>query len=264
MADVTSASIPPLHQSEKRPLTGAERQAAYRQRKKATASCAQHATALVPAIEPAPVTLRYVTPSPVTAKEGRPSFSPARLTLRGAALALAAVGITMNGWFARSLGSTDAAGYLFLAVGVASDAVALVLPSVCAGQWQVARRTTAAAGWAVWLMTFAFAISSSVGFASVNIADVTMARASRVTPAVTAAQGVRSVTRWPRATGSAGAARESSAGSARQRWLTGGKFSTRQCVRSRRPPIRRRTRQFIWSRGSPAVPCGHQVTTLPC
>ena len=260
MADVTSASILPLHQSEKRPLTGAERQAAYQQRKKATASCAQHATALVPAIEPAPVTLRYVTPSPVTAKEGRPSFSPARLTLRGAALALAAVGITMNGWFARSLGSTDAAGYLFLAVGVASDAVALVLPSVCAGQWQVARRTTAAAGWAVWLMTFAFAISSSVGFASVNIAD----RASRVTPAVTAAQGVRSVTRWPRATGSAGAARESSAGSARQRWLTGGKLSTRQCVRSRRPPIRRRTRQFIWSRGSPAVPCGHQVTTLPC
>jgi hypothetical protein len=98
----------------------------------------------------------------------------------------------MNGWFARSLGSTEPAGYLFLAVGVAADAVALVLPSVAAGQWQARQRATSLAGWVVWLMTFAFAISSSVGFASVNIADVTMARAGRVTPAVTSAQAALS------------------------------------------------------------------------
>jgi hypothetical protein len=40
----------------------------------------------------------------------------------------------------------------------------------------------------LWLATFAFALVSSVGFASVNIADVTMVRASRSTPAATAAQ----------------------------------------------------------------------------
>jgi hypothetical protein len=36
---------------------------------------------------------------------------------------------------------------------------------------------------------FAFALLGSVGFASVSISDVTMARASRVTPAVVSAQG---------------------------------------------------------------------------
>jgi hypothetical protein len=37
-------------------------------------------------------------------------------------------------------------------------------------------------------MTFAFAITAGIGFASLNIADVTATRASRVTPAVATAQ----------------------------------------------------------------------------
>jgi hypothetical protein len=37
-------------------------------------------------------------------------------------------------------------------------------------------------------MTFAFAVTAGVGFASVNITDVTTARASRITPAVQATQ----------------------------------------------------------------------------
>ena len=37
-------------------------------------------------------------------------------------------------------------------------------------------------------MTFAFAITAGMGFASVNITDVTLARAARVTPAVQTAQ----------------------------------------------------------------------------
>jgi len=41
-------------------------------------------------------------------------------------------------------------------------------------------------------MTFVFAVVAGIGFASVNIADVTTARASRVTPAVTAAQSALS------------------------------------------------------------------------
>jgi len=36
----------------------------------------------------------------------------------------------------------------------------------------------------VWLMTFVFAVMAGIGFASVNIADVTLARASHATPAV--------------------------------------------------------------------------------
>src|SRR6202007_2010294 len=48
--------------------------------------------------------------------------------------------------------------------------------------------TTALVGWTAWLMTFVFAVTSGIGFASTNISDVTLARASRVTPAVTMAQ----------------------------------------------------------------------------
>ena len=41
-------------------------------------------------------------------------------------------------------------------------------------------------------MTFAFAVTAGLGFASTNVSDVTLARASRVTPAVTAAQAALS------------------------------------------------------------------------
>jgi hypothetical protein len=111
------------------------------------------------------------------------------ILLTAAAIALAIVGMTMNGWFARSLGSSAIAGWLFLAIGVAADMVALVMPSCAARLWQGRQRGTSLAAWAVWLMTFAFSVTAGVGFASVNIADVTTARASRLTPAVQVAQG---------------------------------------------------------------------------
>jgi len=125
---------------------------------------------------------------PLTVAPRRPRFYLAPILLTIAALALSVVGITINGWFARSLGSSDVAGWLFLAVGVAADLVALVMPSCAAGLWRTSQRATALVGWAVWLMTFAFAVTAGIGFASTNISDVTTARASRITPAVTNAQ----------------------------------------------------------------------------
>jgi hypothetical protein len=77
---------------------------------------------------------------------------------------------------------------LFLILGTASDMAALVMPSLAARAWQARQRGVALAGWMVWLATFVFANIASIGFASTNIADVTMVRASRETPAVTAAQ----------------------------------------------------------------------------
>ena len=130
---------------------------------------------------------------PVTcarSNEGVPSrrrLAPVLLSV--SALALAAVGVTINGWFARSLGSSDVAGWLFLAVGVAADLVALVMPSCAAGLWQNRQRVTALVGWMVWIMTFVFVVTAGIGFASTNISDVTRARASRTTPAITSAQG---------------------------------------------------------------------------
>jgi hypothetical protein len=55
-------------------------------------------------------------------------------------------------------------------------------------RWQARQRVTAAAGWAVWALTFVFAITASIGFASINISDVTASRSSRVTPAIVTAQ----------------------------------------------------------------------------
>jgi hypothetical protein len=140
-----------------------------------------------PVTVPPSVTLRAVARDEDAALR---RISP--ILLQVAALALAGDGIAMNGWFAWSLGSSDAAGWLFLATGVAADLVALIVPSCAARLWQARHRVPSLAGWAVWVMTFVFAVTAGVGFASTNIADVTLARASRATPAVAAAQAALS------------------------------------------------------------------------
>jgi hypothetical protein len=202
MADDTSASIITLHQPKpKKTKTPAERAREYRQRKRAEKSVT--VTEDLPSPVPASVPATISAPVPATVSSPVTPLPPSTATFRAvtpsrrhaapilltvAALALAVVGMTMNGWFARSLGSTDTAGWLFLVIGVAADLVALVMPSCAAGLWQAGQRAIALAGWAVWLMTFVFAVTAGIGFASVNIADATMARASRATPAVTTAQ----------------------------------------------------------------------------
>jgi hypothetical protein len=186
MATTETATLHTLHQP--RPKTGAERAAAYRARKAAAPKMpktpeAAHVTSRAPSGTLAPVT--RVTPVTTVTP---PSRSVAQLLLVGTSFGLAVVGITMNGWFAHTLGSSQIAGWLFAAIGVAADLVALATPSCAAAQWQASRRAPALAGWLVWLVTFVFAVTAGIGFASVNIADVTASRGERVTPAVTLAQ----------------------------------------------------------------------------
>jgi hypothetical protein len=212
----------PLHRApHKKDKTGAARAKAYRQRKKQEFKSAGAAEAEPPTeglMPPEPISADGATAEPsemplaatprerweegftwnigmkradlltVTPRGPRHHLAPAILTI--AALALSAVGIAINGWFARSLGSSDLAGWLFLAVGVAADLSALVLPSTAAGLWHTGQRATALVGWVVWLVTFVFAVTAGIGFASTNISDVTLLRASRVTPAVTSAQAM--------------------------------------------------------------------------
>jgi hypothetical protein len=193
MADDTIASIVALHQP-KRARTGSQRPVANRPRKrrKAKAAKSQSSESVIAvdfSKDSAPAESLVTPPSPHVLPVGR---SIASLALAAAAFTLAAVGLTTNGWFARSLGSSDMAGWLFLAMGVAADLAALVTPICAARLWHIGRRGASVAGWAVWAMTFVFAVVAGIGFASVNIADVTTARASRVTPAVTAAQSALS------------------------------------------------------------------------
>ena len=202
MADDTIASIIALHQP-KRTKVRAQRTRAYKPRKRRKAIAASSSDAesppsesLIPAgfsSENAAFAESPVRPVPiVTLRAVTPSNRVASILLMAAAFALAGVGITTNGWFARSLGSSDIAGWLFLAIGVAADLAALVMPSCAAGLWHNRQRATSLAGWAVWVMTFVFAVTAGIGFASVNITDVTTARAARVIPAVTVAQSALS------------------------------------------------------------------------
>ncbi len=225
MADDIPGSVVLLHQAlpERKAQTGAERAKAYRQRKRQKASIARSTDAEAPSssqigVRDFPSDDAATTRLPMPASESviKSPFGVLRLprleqlerarptvTLRPvapsrqrvaatvvmtAALALAGVGITMNGWFARSLGSSDIAGWLFLAVGVAADVVALVMPACAAGLWHAGHRATALVGWTVWVMTFVFALTAGIGFASTNISDTTLARATRTTPAVAVAQ----------------------------------------------------------------------------
>jgi hypothetical protein len=195
MANDTT-NIVPLH--PKRPMTPAQRAKRYRDRKRQKVVPALDHDPLigvpagpVPAVETAPSPAADI-PAPaldipaVPAVPARRDLAPILLTV--AALALGAVGVVINGWFARSLGSSESAGWLFLAIGVAADLVAMAVPSASAMAWQARQRATALAGWAIWAMTFAFALTAGIGFAAVNISDVTASRASRITPAVTTAQ----------------------------------------------------------------------------
>jgi len=211
MADETTASIIPIHLgAPKKARKSAERTKTRRQRRKssltnvappssedlipsesllADANNAARQAAATTSATVLELTADVARHAPaVMAGTVVPTRWIASYVLTGAALALAGVGIIINGWFARSLGSTVAAGWLFLAIGVATDLAALAAPSCAAHLWSAGQRATALVAWAVWLMTFIFAATAGLGFASVNIADVTLARASRSTPAVTVAQ----------------------------------------------------------------------------
>jgi hypothetical protein len=216
MAEDITASVIPLHQvaMEAKPngattKTRAKRAKTSRKRKlpKPKAVVAEDAFAPDEAEPPSSeafIPAEYVSPDwmvtepsatqlpPVIEQAVEPAVPSRRsvvaILLSVAAIALGAAGVLMNGWFARSLGSSDAASWLFLAVGMAADLVALAMPSCAAGLWRSGHHATALVGWTVWLMTFAFAVTAGIGFASTNITDVALARASRVTPAVVTAQ----------------------------------------------------------------------------
>ena len=201
MVDDTIASIIALHQP-KRARTGVQRARAYRPRKRPKAKAApspdadsQSYESLIPVDFSSANSALQIAPhaGPDRQVARRHAVAPRRLHSPGGRGVRARRCRHHHERLVRPIaGSSDIAGWLFLAIGVAADLAALVLPSCAAGLWHTRQRATSLAGWAVLAMTFAFAITAGIGFASVNITDVTAARAARVTPAVTAAQSALS------------------------------------------------------------------------
>jgi len=117
-----------------------------------------------------------------------PSIAAVRVTRAagGAALAALAVavawfGIRINAWYGSTLGRTPEASTLLSGLSVSADVLALILPTTARTLWTDRRRIAAVVAWTLWTITVAVALMATVGFAALNIADTTAARAKTVT-----------------------------------------------------------------------------------
>lgn len=111
--------------------------------------------------------------------------------LTAAAFVLGGAGITISGSFGQSLGSSDVAGYLYLAVGVAADLIVFAVPSTSVQLWRARRRTAASVSWMVWLIAFVYVVQAGIGYASDNLAKVKLERASLARTVTRAEEALR-------------------------------------------------------------------------
>jgi hypothetical protein len=127
---------------------------------------------------------------PVTTEVTAPASPCNRLSAvtSGVAGTLFGTAVSANAVYAWSLGASDLASSIFAGIGVAADALVFVLPTIAAAQWRSGRKVRSLVGWAIYVPAIAFAVSGSIGFSAVNIADVTAVRAARSSPAVELAQ----------------------------------------------------------------------------
>ena len=121
--------------------------------------------------------------SPVAAV--RVTHAAGGAALAALAVAVAWFGIRINAWYGGTLGRTPEASTLLSGLSVSADALALILPTTARTLWADRRRMAAAVAWALWTITIAVALMATVGFAALNIADTTAARAKTVTERAT-------------------------------------------------------------------------------
>jgi len=110
------------------------------------------------------------------------------LVLAATAAAIAWYGLNINAWYGATLGKNAEASALLSGLSITADLLALIMPATAAVLWRDARYGLTVAAWSVWTITVAITLMSTIGFASVNIADTTLARAERGTPAIATAR----------------------------------------------------------------------------
>jgi hypothetical protein len=102
------------------------------------------------------------------------------------AYSLGITGLGINGWFAYTRGVTEIDKLLMCSLGFFAEAIMFFLPSQIASyRYHYGRFII---GCVVYVFVFAFALTNSLGFASLNLHDTATARAERITPAVSDAQ----------------------------------------------------------------------------
>jgi hypothetical protein len=99
------------------------------------------------------------------------------VTLGAVAGAIAWYGVRLNAWYGGTLGKTSEAQELFAGGSVCVDLLAILLPDRIAAFWVERRFGLALVAVLMWLVTVAIAVLASAGFAGVNIADTSAARA---------------------------------------------------------------------------------------
>ncbi|HXW29910.1 MAG TPA: hypothetical protein VEK55_11165, partial [Xanthobacteraceae bacterium] len=124
--------------------------------------------------EAAPPGLRPVPAAAVAAIAGRLFWT---VTVGAVAAAIAWYGVRLNAWYGGTLGKTSEAQDLFAGGSVCVDLLAILLPDRMVAFWVERRFGLATVALLMWLVTVAMAVLASAGFAGVNIADTSAARA---------------------------------------------------------------------------------------
>jgi hypothetical protein len=93
-----------------------------------------------------------------------------------AALILLCVSATMNWQFGFSLGKTEFDSHVFGAASVAADGLKALMPFLIFAAWRNRNWLQAFGGTALWAVCIVYALTSALGFASLNRSDTTGAR----------------------------------------------------------------------------------------
>jgi hypothetical protein len=98
------------------------------------------------------------------------------------------VGIGINGWFAWSRGTALIDKVLMSSQGFIAEATMFFLLTQAKSLWKDRQYGSFIGACLLWPILFAYALTSSQGFASLNLAETSTVRAERITPAVADAQ----------------------------------------------------------------------------
>jgi hypothetical protein len=115
-------------------------------------------------------------------------LSKSNLGLVVLAYGLGIVGLGINAWFAWNRGTTVIDKVLLASLGFIAEAIMFYLPTQTSILWKQRRWGGFAIASVVCVCLFAFAVTNSQGFASLNLTEAMTARSERITPAVSDAQ----------------------------------------------------------------------------